>query len=146
MHQMDSKGIVKFNFVTSCLAFSGSIPTNSHQPQKHVGYCRKNLLHSHITSIYYLTTRYHLLYMCFLFQWYFSSLDYVTVPLLSHNRILDNIAKGTTHKLKGFLCCYRSNKHHLECIHTQRQTYESPHQTESLIPSTKKVLTHHKDS
>ena len=28
IHQRDSKGIVKPNFVTSCLAFRGSIPTN----------------------------------------------------------------------------------------------------------------------
>ena len=27
MHQRDSKGIVKSNFITSCLAFRGSIPT-----------------------------------------------------------------------------------------------------------------------
>ena len=27
IHQRDSKGIVKSNFVTSCLAFRGSIPT-----------------------------------------------------------------------------------------------------------------------
>ena len=27
IHQRDNKGIVKSNFVTSCLAFRGSIPT-----------------------------------------------------------------------------------------------------------------------
>ena len=27
IHQMDSKEIIKFNFITSCLAFMGSIPT-----------------------------------------------------------------------------------------------------------------------
>ena len=48
--------------------------------------------------------------MHFIFQWYFSSLDYATNPLLSLNSILDDIANGTTYKLKDFLCCYRSNK------------------------------------
>ena len=34
MHKMDSKRIVKSNFFTSCLAFSGSIPTNMYKKQK----------------------------------------------------------------------------------------------------------------
>ena len=55
MHRRDNKWIVKFNFVTSCLAFSGLIPTNSHQSQKQTGHCRKNLLHNHITILYYYT-------------------------------------------------------------------------------------------
>ena len=79
--------------------------------------------------------------LCFLFQWYFSFLDQATVPLLSHNNILDDIAKRPIHKPKGFLSCYRSNKNHLECIHNWKQTYEIPHQTENPIPSTKKVPT-----
>ena len=58
--------------------------------------------------------------MCFLLQCYFYSLDHAIVPLLSHNKILNDIAKGTTHKLKDFLCYYRSNKNHLERTYTQR--------------------------
>ena len=46
----------------------------------------------------------------------------------------------------GFLYCFRSNKNHLESTHTQRWTYEIPHQIESLIFDIQWVLTHHKDS
>ena len=143
MHRRDNKWIVKFNFVTSCLAFSGLIPTNSHQSQKQTGHCRKNLLHNHITILYYYTKLGSTSSLCVFFS--SGTLELVTVPLLSLNRILDNIVKGTTHKPKGFLCCYRSNKNHLECTHTQRQTCESPYQTESLILGMKGVPTHHKD-
>ena len=122
--------LVKFNFITSYLAFRGSIPTNSYQPQKYTMYCRKNLLYSHVTFLYYPTARYHLLFICSLLQWYFSSLDYATIL---DNSILNNTTNGNTHKLKGFLCCYRNNKNHLECTHSLRQTCESPHQTESPI-------------
>ena len=122
--------LVKSNFITSYVAFRGLILTNSHQPQKQTGYYRKNLLYSHVTSLYYLTTRHHLFSICSLLQWYFSYLDYATIP---YNNILDNIANGNTHKLKGFLCCYRSNKNHLECTHSLRQTCGSLSQTESPI-------------
>ena len=88
--------------------------------------CTLQSRHLSILSI----TRYHLFSICSLLQWYFSYLDYATVP---YNNILDNIANGNTHKLKGFLCCYRSNKNHLECTHSLRQSCESPHQTESPI-------------
>ena len=123
--------LVKSNFITSYLTFRGSIPTNSYQPQSsRLGIAEKNLLYNYITFLYHPTTRYHLFSICSLLQWYFSSLDYATIP---YNSILDNIANGNTHKPKDFLCCYRSNKNLLECTHSQRQTCESPHQTESLI-------------
>ena len=145
IYQRDNKGIVKSNFITLCLAFRGSIPTNSYQPQSsRLDTAEKNLLYNYITFLYHPTTRYHLFSICSLLQWYFSSLDsicsllqwyfssldYATIP---YNSILDNIANGNTHKPKGFLCCYISNKNHLECTHSQRQTCESPHQTESPI-------------
>ena len=138
IHHGGSNETVKSNFVISCLAFRSSIPIlkNSYQPQKQINYHRKILLHSHITCLYYLTIMQHFLFMCFLFQWYFSSLDYAIVSLLLHNRILEDIGKGTTYKIKGFLYCFRNNKNHLEYTHTQRQTYKSPHQTKSLIPNT----------
>ena len=43
-------------------------------------------------------------------QWYFSSLDHATISLLPHNKILDDIAKRTTDKPKGFLYCHEINK------------------------------------
>ena len=67
------------------------------------------------------------------------SLDHAIIVLLSHNRILNNIAKGTTHKPKCFLCCYRSNKNNLVWTHTQRQTCESSYQTQSLISWYKRI-------
>ena len=90
--------LVKFNFITSYLAFRGSIPTNSYQPQKYTMYCRKNLLYSHVTFLYYPTARYHLLFICSLLQWYFSSLDYATIL---DNSILNNTTNGNTHKPKA---------------------------------------------
>ena len=134
--------LVKSNFITSCVAFRGLILTNSHQPQKQTGCYRKNLLYSHVTSLYYLTTRHHLFSICFLLQWYFSYLDYATIP---YNNILDNIANGNTHKPKDFLCCYRKKKV-LKCTHTQMQTFESPYQLEVQFLSMKRVPTHCKDS
>ena len=122
--------LVKSNFITSYLAFRSLIPTNSYQPQKQTRYYRKNLLYSYVTFLYHPTTKYHLFSICSLLQWYFSSLDYATIP---YNSILDNIANGNTHKPKGFLCCYRSNKNHSECTHSQKQTCESPHHTENPI-------------
>ena len=107
--------LVKSNFITSYLAFRGLIPTNSYQPQKQTRYYRKNLLYSYVTFLYHPTTRYHLFSISSLLQWYFSSLDYATIP---NNSILDNIDNINTDKPKGFLCCYRSNKNHLECTHS----------------------------
>ena len=57
--------LVKSNFITSCLAFKGSIRTNSYQPQKQTRYYRKNLLYSYVTFLYHPTTRYHLFFYMF---------------------------------------------------------------------------------
>ena len=81
-------------------------------------------------------------------QWYFSSLDYATAPLLSHNSVLNNIVKRTTHKPKCFRCYYRNNKKK----NTQRAHIPIGRLMRVLIRlkflflGTKRVPIHHKDS
>ena len=65
-----------------------------------------------ISSLNYLIKNNNTSSLCFLFQWYLGSSNYVTTLLLSHNSILDDTTKGTTSKLNGFLCCFRSNNYH----------------------------------
>ena len=77
IHKNDSKWIIKsylLHYVLLLAAQSQQTPTNP----KHKLW--KILLHSLINSLY------------------FSSLNHVTISLLSHNRILDDITKGTTHQ------------------------------------------------
>ena len=140
IYYRDNNGIV--NFVISCLTqlsltllhhvllLRAQFEQTPTSPKSRLGTVEK--IYSIVTSPFYTIPQQGItcFSICSLLQWYFSYLDYATVP---YNNILDNIANGNTHKLKGFLCCYRSNKNHLECTHSLRQSCESPHQTESPI-------------
>ena len=145
IHQRNSKGIVKSNFVTSCLTFKGSIPTSSHQPKKQTRHCKKILHQSyHLLVLSHNKVTLPLyVFLLLLVLRFFRPCHYPTVIT---NKILDDITKRTTHKPKDFLYCYRNNKtSHLQCTHTQKQICKSP-QTEVQFPNTKEVPTHLKDS
>ena len=82
----------------------------------------------------------------FPFQWYFSFLYHSTISLLSHNRILEDIVKELPISQKVSFVAMETTKNHLECTHTQMQTYKSSYQTEVQFFYTKRAPTHRKDS
>ena len=73
---------------------------DSSRQNLHEGIChvlhKSNLLHSHISSQYYLTYQMILSLNMVIFGWFLSSLNRVTTPLLSQNSIGGDRTKGTT--------------------------------------------------
>ena len=79
---------------------------DSSRQNLHEGIChvlhKSNLLHSHISSQYYLTYQMILSLNMVIFGWFLSSLNRVTTPLLSQNsigvtepRVLPQVPLGT---------------------------------------------------